>query len=369
MPTVDFPSDIIRADQDPAAPSQHVAIQNFLDGLMNDSLVVFPDQAKYLCNAKLRVILKNGVTFYGHGTTFTRDRVTGIVNSDVQPDRTGGMFHFDRCVEMEVEQLNIKGAAPDRLGEGPDPWPEYNVNREGQHGFECLDVDGMVFDDCRVSHMPGSGVNATGRAGSWSKDILVAAGRYHLLGFQSFQLTSVVGFKAIGDGNGENSSLQCGNCAFSVMDIEPGGNHEVESYGTVRDVLFDGAFAKWAGGKLVSMGGAGPNVGDVVIRNLLSENNLRISMAASPQPHWGAHPGLVFRRGPCTVEDNVSTNIFGSPVALSHNENVDGLYWRRNYNRIATSQARIAVYAKGCTDIDVIENDFPGALQDVLIEP
>ncbi|MGH7926214.1 MAG: hypothetical protein ACREQV_00260, partial [Candidatus Binatia bacterium] len=101
----------------------------------------------------------------------------------------------------------------------------------------------------------------------------------------------------------------------------------------------------------------GPNVRNIVVEDNVLAQDMKIIFGIEED-----------RRGPIYIRNNRSTVGHSSPKPLMVFTNVDGVEVVGNYQVLddGPDRARIGVGVSNCTNVDVHDNDFPGALYEVV---
>lgn len=318
------------------------ALNAYLAGIPDGSVVTFPAGARYRAEGIVRLIGKTNLTIEGNGALiFAKTDGSGAT----PPPGLGSQWPRGRShVEIEggagivIRNLKVRGANPNAgAAEGA-----YIAELEGQHGFDVRGVSGLLLDRVTVTDTYGDLIYIAGKGGVVSDNVIVTSSHLERSGRQGITMKGARNVQILGSYVGE--------VGRSVIDFEPatltgGGAHKVlikgNTFGPCRHLL-------------LTAGGIGPNVNDIsFVENRLVGIGLKVRVFAQDGS----------RRSNFKILNNVSEVQLGLPVAALRFGRVDGIEVRGNYQRMSPKRSMTAVTSCLSTDVIVRRNDFPGAVK------
>lgn len=308
------------------------------------SIISFAPAANYWVEGTLYIYGRSNLVFDGNGARFFARTNGTTVSPPPEPTaqwlrflwpRHRAHWLFDTCRGIAVSNVVVSGGHTNAGAFNAS----YVASLEAQHGFEIAATTNALLDSCTVSNTFGDLISITRR----SRNVTVQNCRVERCGRQGMTVD-----------NGQdvllrkNSVAEIGRSAF---DLEPA----VSNWQVLRVTIQSNLVGR-ANGVFVAALGAGRDVSDIVVEgNHLTNFNMQISVAASDNA----------RRRNWKILNNTTTNSgFGSPIAPIRFTRVDNILVEGNYQRIATTQSRLAVFFRECCNFVVRGNQFPGALNE-----
>lgn len=311
------------------------ALQAWLITLPFGIQLQFPEGGVYRVDNGLRFRRRQDTRYFspGAGCQF----IVGTTG-----DRNRSNLWFDLCIDIQVDNLHVKGANPN----GGNHATGYNDNLEGQHGFKIGACQGALIENCSATETYGDGVWIGGDIATYpefpagSTDITV----------RNFRGTNIgrTGFVCVWgeDITIEDSSLT--NGSRTGIDFEPVGDNAYVDGVLVQRCTFHNFKLNWIaaqGRERVDNVTLLDNVltGDSALK--IKVNNLGQDMAQTERcANW-------------RIERNTGSGYPGTGYrAVMQLWRVDGVVVKDNVQNCQASRDMHMVQALGCTAITVTGN-------------
>lgn len=318
----------------------------FFATVPDTSTIVFPAGASYRIERTLKIVDRRSLVFEGNGARFFA--TIQAPHDSWGPDRTRSQWKIERGSDLTFRNLVVRGAHPD----GGTGEPAYVADLEAQHGFDIWGVDGLELDRVTITDVYGDFVyvSLTRDKSIWSRNVWIHDSHFERNGRQGIAIDGSDGVLV------ERNYI--GQTRRASVDLEPFHEHSGMRNIVIRNNTFGPGRLLW-----VAAGSSSP----ARIENVLFENNtlqgktMNVSIASPAKYPHIRHANIRFI-------GNRTDQEFGSPVAMMRMARIDGVEIRGNYSAIAKTQSRKAVEVLESCNVVVGGNDFPGALQESIIE-
>jgi hypothetical protein len=308
-------------------------LNRFFAALPDGATVRFPRGARYRVDGTLVLDGKEDITIDGNSVLFRafdpgEDHAKNENYAGWRRTRNRAHIRISDCRNVLVRNVEIHGAHPDAGRAGT-----YDANREAQHGFDLVGVEGCTLEKVTVHDVYGDCVYMAQVRGVVVRDsMLTRCGR-----------------QGVAVATGEDVLIENNEIADSrrgIIDVEPYGKEWRTS--NIRIIG-----NKLGGSRLLllPMGGSG-TVGSVFIAdNVCTGPNGTPAVSNTGQP--GQH------RGPFVMVNN-RLSIGGSPAAGLRARYNDGLFIAGNTLSFPESRRMTALDLEGSSGC-VAANRFAGA--------
>jgi hypothetical protein len=274
-------------------------LNQFLDSLPDGSTVLFPSDARYRIDGTVLIEGKESITIEGGGVLFRafdpgeehakQENYTGWKRT-----RCRAHIRISGGRNILVRDVEVHGAHPNAGQSGI-----YDSNREAQHGFDLIGVEGCTLENVTVHDVYGDCVYM-----SKVRSVIVRDSKLTRCGRQGI---------AVGTGEDvliENNEI--GDSRRGVIDIEPYGKEWRASNIRIIGNRLGGSRLL-----LLPMGGSG-RVGTVFVAD-----NINTQHNGTPAVSNTGHPGQ--HRGPFIMINN-RLSIGGSPTQGLRVKYNDGVF-------------------------------------------
>jgi hypothetical protein len=303
----------------------------------DNAVLSFAEGACYRIDSTLGIEKRTGLVLQGNGATLKA--VTGA-------DRNRSHLRIRASSNVTVRNLTVRGANP-HAGTGEDA---YRADREAQHAFNILGVDGLLLDDVQAYDVFGDFVYIGGPM--LSRHVTVRNSHFERNGRQGIAIT-----------NGEDVLVEgnfIGSVRRSLFDLEPNTN----AGHALRVKLLLNRTGPAHNFWLASKGGSS-DVGDVTIRGNVME---------------GPSGGLVWVRTPAPLSPRksftIDSNTFLAQGTVSDEGSV-GAFFFQNCTDITITANRVtfkpdqrmpAVELRASSRVTVQGNQFDGSTEPVFAD-
>lgn len=297
------------------------ALNRWVRSVPNGSLIYFSPDACYQLEGTLLLQKRHGLTIDGHGALLRAKtlgagvRPTPVWMADKLWPR--GRKHILVYDSSDVVIANLRIQGPNRGGPGT-----YRSSLEAQHGIEFAVCDRCAAWSNTISHTYGDGVSV----GYGSERVTVMDNVIHHTGRQGLTVDAAKTVMLA-----RNRLDYIGR---SAIDLEPGRGGVVDTV-----VVHQNQIGGNVEGVVIAARGAGD-----VHRVSIKDNRSLVPFSVR-FGHQDAFSSVHRARRTVAVSGNRGGQVFGSPIALMQFEHVQGLRVEGNFQRIATTQSRLAVYA------------------------
>lgn len=310
---------------------------DFVAGVPDGATISLPAGARYRVEGSIDIAYRHGLTIEGNGAR---------IFATTPGDRTRRHVRVLGGSDIVIRNLVVEGANPFAgVGEAA-----YHRDREAQHAFEFIGVDGAELDRVRASDVYGDFVyvgkdNSTQQ---WGRNIWVHHSVFERNGRQGVAVTA-----------GEHVLIEHNVIAEvrrATFDLEPntarGGAIDI----TVRNNQIGRGRLLF----LAAVGQAG-RVEDVrVVGNTLTGKAMNVNVVAPDGS----------RRARILIADNVSDRKFGSMTGrLMEFQGIDGLTVTNNYQQMQAGRDMVGVRVSNSCDVVVAGNAFPDGRAESDITP
>ena len=304
----------------------------------DNSVLSFPKGACYRVDTPLTIQQRSGLLLDGNGAT---------LKAVAEGDRNRDHLRIMGSSNITVRNLVVRGANP-HAGAAADA---YRANREAQHGFDLLGVEGVLLDGVEAYDLFGDFVYIGG-AKVASAHVTVRNSHFERGGRQGISVT-----------NGEDVVIE-GNLIAgvprSLFDLEPNSRT-----GRALHVQLIGNQTGPAHNFWLASKGVGSDVGDITIRG-------NVMQAATGGLIWVRTPATLPARSEFTVDDNT----FLAQNRVS-DEGSTGAFFFQNCADVTITGNRVtfepdqhtpAVELRATTRVTINGNRFDGATSALLAD-
>lgn len=311
------------------------ALQAIIDGIPDDTTLLFPSTATYRVDGTLAVNDRRALRFVG-GATLRAATLTD------DPNRA--MWRIRDSERIVFRDLQLVGANPD-----PGTYVE---NFEWQHSFDIQGGGHIEIDRVSMTSPMGDCVYVTD-TDAWAHDIWVHDSS--CTGTGRHGVAVVAGRDIVIERNAFS------RIAYVAFDLEPNLRTGAPSQGA-SDVTIQGNRVTDTESQFFSAGGFGP-IDRVTVRG----NDAR----GAKYGLWSSVvPKDDHRRSQLAFEGNIADTSWrgGDGAALTFTA-VDGLTVRDNAQPFSLTQAMTFARVTRSCAVTVVDNDTPGAFQEAEVEP